>query len=654
MGLAASQARFLGITARKAECEYKSTELAQQKLELSDKMMQISSDYSNAMNATKLMWVNDAVEHDYRLTYSLLMMPTAMNGFDPYFVTSPSGAIVLNTEYAAAARAAGISKAGGQGSQLQRDKFIAALQTQGMVTTMTSHMITLNDFGNATIDVTSGVIDLGSVTSTDEADKVSWNMEAGMGAVPPMNKGNNAQYMTLYDMMMNENIGGRSVDWAKATDSNAYTEIQKKEDLEFLESVYNNKLLGNNPSESDVKKFNKIMQNAGIDDPNFTIATSSDAEKIKACKSQVEGTTPVDTLDGILSSQSVHSFEDIADNAKIYIYNNNSPIVQEKELEDMTLLDIMSGNIILQHDSVDNVAKDAKNLLTTFASIFGYEYHDRNEEATLDESELITGRGLNVDKASYDALKYAYNMTVKKFLSTSDTISDSITATINDSLSSDLDACSKYNRICTGNLYILAPPFSSLNCAAVNISNMMSAFLTYYDNMLTGSTGYVVGRSVDTSSFVTDNSAYQYVAQPSDDIVTDNHIRCADFFDMVYNNILEHGWREDVAVDDPEYLENALKNGRYSMSSLNREDGYYYQTRYNETGYMVEVADTDAINRAEAEFSAMKAEITYKEDSIDMKTKKLDTEISALSTEYDTVKNLITKGIEKTFNMFAG
>ena len=32
--------------------------------------------------------------------------------------------------------------------------------------------------------------------------------------------------------------------------------------------------------------------------------------------------------------------------------------------------------------------------------------------------------------------------------------------------------------------------------------------------------------------------------------------------------------------------------------------------------------------------------------------KKLDAEISALSTEYDTVKNLISKSIEKTFAMF--
>ena len=36
-----------------------------------------------------------------------------------------------------------------------------------------------------------------------------------------------------------------------------------------------------------------------------------------------------------------------------------------------------------------------------------------------------------------------------------------------------------------------------------------------------------------------------------------------------------------------------------------------------------------------------------------MKSKKLDAEISMLSNEYEAVKNLISKNIEKTFTMFS-
>ena len=55
------------------------------------------------------------------------MMPSAANDFDPYMVTSKSGAVVLNSKYADAAEYAGISMAGGVPSAEGRNKFLKAL-----------------------------------------------------------------------------------------------------------------------------------------------------------------------------------------------------------------------------------------------------------------------------------------------------------------------------------------------------------------------------------------------------------------------------------------------------------------------------------------------------------------------------------------------
>ena len=44
--------------------------------------------------------------------------------------------------------------------------------------------------------------------------------------------------------------------------------------------------------------------------------------------------------------------------------------------------------------------------------------------------------------------------------------------------------------------------------------------------------------------------------------------------------------------------------------------------------------------------------INYKEEQIDLDMKNLDLEISSLTTEYDTVKQMLTKNVEKTFTMF--
>ena len=227
MGLAASQARFLCITSRKADCEYKSTELAQQKLEITNQLSSISTEYSNAMNATKLMWSNEAVEGDYGLTYSLLMMPSAANDYNPYMITTPSGAVVLNSEYAAAAKAAGISKAGGVGSQESRDKFIQALVPGGLITQETANAITETDF--LAVKNSDNTISFSSTIKSD-SNSILWDPSAGMGR-NPLDK-SSADTMTLADLILSESIGQQVVDWGQViAGSGQVTKLEKDKEI---------------------------------------------------------------------------------------------------------------------------------------------------------------------------------------------------------------------------------------------------------------------------------------------------------------------------------------------------------------------------------------------------------------------------------------
>ena len=70
-------------------------------------------------------------------------------------------------------------------------------------------------------------------------------------------------------------------------------------------------------------------------------------------------------------------------------------------------------------------------------------------------------------------------------------------------------------------------------------------------------------------------------------------------------------------------------------------------------GHVAEVTDEDAIAQAEAEYNLKKSQLRYKEESLDLELKNIDTELSALTTEYDTVKNLISKNVEKVFTLFS-
>ncbi len=621
MGLATSQARFLCITARKADCEYKSTELAQQKLEITNQLSDISANYANAMNSTKLVWKNDLVENDYGLTYNLLMTPSAANDYNPYMVTTSSGAIVLTSEYAAAAKAAGISKAGGIASADGRDKFIAALVPGGIVTQDTANSIMTTDYVATKLD--DGTLKIDKADTSNSTGNVGWNSGAGMGSTP-LDK-NSVDGMDKAALILSDLIGKQTVDWAKLliTSSNKVTSAEYNATIKDYDD--------------QIDKAKKALQTAdasldsnGVHNADYT-AKKEALEALQSAKAtfiedaKKNGIVDVTRDKFQMDNNSIHD-------TGFTIVSNGTITYDEDTIKKMTIGDLLSSNVVLmtQNQSADKMSDYATKLMESIAQIFGY----RN-----------SGHGLNVDSASNEALEYAMTMVKNINLKASNAITDG--SKVDDKAMTNNSAyknANDYNRIGTGKS-------GTVSYQAVNVSNLLASFLTYFDNYMNGNaSSYVAGKRVDTSSFVTDDRNYRYFGEASG-TETSQKAKLADFYDQLYNNLCEKGWREDSALQDNEYLENALKTGRYAMSSLH-EDGYFYQTRYNETGYIVEETDSDAIARAEAEFTQKKAELTYKEDAIDMKSKKLDAEISSLSTEYETVKQLISKSIEKTFQMF--
>ncbi len=125
----------------------------------------------------------------------------------------------------------------------------------------------------------------------------------------------------------------------------------------------------------------------------------------------------------------------------------------------------------------------------------------------------------------------------------------------------------------------------------------------------------------------------------------------ASFYDMLFNQIATKGWVQNDQVTDNEYLQTMLQNGSMYISTIG-DDNYYYQGNYATNSYIKEITDEEGIAIAEAKYNREKDKINAKENIIDMKMKNLDTEISALTTEYDTVKSVISKNIEKTFKRY--
>jgi hypothetical protein len=123
------------------------------------------------------------------------------------------------------------------------------------------------------------------------------------------------------------------------------------------------------------------------------------------------------------------------------------------------------------------------------------------------------------------------------------------------------------------------------------------------------------------------------------------------FYDALFNRICVSGWTENENIESVEYMQELMKSGAVYISSINN-DGNYYQSGYSTDTYIAEVADLEGVAQAEAKYNAAKAKIENKENTIDMKMKNLDTEISSLTTEYDAVKGIISKTVEKSFKRY--
>lgn len=532
MGLAASQARFLAITSRKARCEFQSMAIAQDKLSVTRDLAKISQDYQNALNQTSLAWDFDGSgENLFDLTYGLLMTPTALNNFNPCLITDRVNRVVLNGPMAKAAEAICPGGQPGERSQQGYLNFLFYLQQYGIITL--SEKNALNGVANTNYDP-----------------------KAGYGA-EPMNKNG-------------------------AIANNIYGLAHKVE--EFLE----NQVGYTTKKEYDGDIFNLLK-----------------SENLKVFVDGAERTSGV-TFSDILTKD-----------VSIVLMGLDGEHEPDSSAFNFNLL---AGNSYGVNDVYYAIVDAFESILNT----------DGLTGVRLEEvSEFITSTYNNGPANAYQYVagsKTSQNTVVNELLNLAGEHNDMVFFK---------NKGDNYN-----------------SGIALNLSNMLGVYLTMFETKLNGyGNGYWAGSTMSSSSLVTDDQNYAFVM--NDENAIDNvTLLKSDFYMQIYNNICINGWTQNPDVDsDPEYLEQMLKNGNYFITSLNH-DGYFYQSRYNELESILEVKDTDAITQAEAEYTSQKAKLTYKEEQLDLDMKNLDAEISALTTEYDTVKNLISKNVEKVFQMF--
>lgn len=115
-------------------------------------------------------------------------------------------------------------------------------------------------------------------------------------------------------------------------------------------------------------------------------------------------------------------------------------------------------------------------------------------------------------------------------------------------------------------------------------------------------------------------------------------------------NAVDRGW-----------LEKVLNNGEAQLFKMTKEEdefnvddkvNIFAETCLSEDVDLAEVANQELIAKASAEYEHAIQDLDAKETKLDLQLSRIDTLHNALKTEYDSVKQIVSKNIDRSFKSF--
>ena len=614
MGLAAGQARLLTITGRKSDCEFESMGLSHQKIALARDLADLSNEYQNSMNQTKLFYdYYGTGDMNNQLSYNILMQPSALNNYKPTTITDSLGRVVLSSRLAQAARAAGIPQEGlgTLPSDLMRNNFVQQLASEGLITQTKANTIMSIPY-NQQIGFGGGVT-VAAVTNQVTLDELLEKLDE-------------------YSLNLNGDVLGALLD-------NFNYELGLYESDDNCSDGFINLSFfkDNNPAEEEyIGDHYNVSYYADPNSSTYQYERNSYSSLTLKDLLSDEGSLVIYGMSG--DNNWMGGVEGDRDHALGQTYGSTYRWTWRYYIQDSVIWDVLAQAASDLFDLGDGYTQKAleyaKTKLDTLLDVnrntddkngwnMGY-YYDENGGISHEESTLIPKtKGLALD---FIGPVQIYN--------NKDTHNDTF---------------------------------------GINLSTLARAYLTYFADYINGvsktdvygidkyhvtetitdllTTRASTGNQICNSRFVTDDDDFVYTVKVGTDVSSDD-LGQATFYDALFNQICKNGWTENDNVRNNEYLQQMLQSGMMFLSRM-RDDGYYYQGNYATDTYIKEVADESFIAAAEAKYTTEKAKLNAKEQTIDMKMKNLDTEISALTTEYDSVKSTIAKQIEKSFKRYS-
>lgn len=665
MGMSASQARLLTITARLADNELRSQTINNAKMRLSTQSAQASDNYINALNDANMMFSNydlTGTSQSQLLTYNALTSYSSYN--NQYGLVSSAGQLLVSESEAAMFKAAdgnvnAYLKAHGleytttyfdKDKEIKNDDYPVPYNLVGADRLKEMYEAYNSDLTSSEYEKYESYFS--SFLQTTEA------LKAGSKEIVKsylMYSGNSPQ---LYNPT---GSSGDSVSIGIAGDNRtlatsfkaAFTNGNNTYSISNLEKM--------GLTKAGIAALNEIVNSVGYESSNGTlVGTISEKRDLKANNDGTYTLTDGNMTITIGKDQ----------NGKITVSGNSDLVVSgSTNTEDdysytwdqnaTTIEGVINSLTYTDCDGTYNFKanKDTSGNLTGADAV--YKYPDQaNFKAALDDlaDEIVGYVSSNEELFNFGTFgKNMLEMESSGRLPAGIDLNKVLKSgkTYKTVLSEYTDASNNFFKLVAGGNASKLQELLDNNSISVKDLEDMDLLLKamkkysvgYSDEFKTVIDKTIIDQMIDKYG----EPKYAWVDE-TDSTNSGNADAKAQWYTNMFNR-MKSGYKtiENGLASSSEWLRFALESGLVTMEQVDKSYSWKsldYKTCSNITE---QTDNSEAVSKAEAEYNRAMKDIDAKDSMYDIQLKNIDTEHTALQTEYDSVKSVISKNIDRTF-----
>lgn len=717
MGMAASQARLLTITARLADNELRSQTINNAKMRLSTQSSQASENYINALNNATMKFSNYDVNGEavsQNLTFNALTAYSSYN--TQYGLANASGQLLVSESEAAM-----FKNAGGN-----LNKYLQAHGLEYTTTYFENIGAMKNDayptpFNNISVeDLKSYYEQYSSFESSLELQNFQSSYKAFIKETANLNK---AVSTALKSYLVNSpvdtlNLGldGDNITVGntytitsssieafknafKGTNSNNYNIVKLKNeglisetDYKSLEAKINNikyssrtmhNADGTDTTVNGIQRADAIDLSAAEDTTAGTITYTIDGDvkivvdkstgKVKSCEYTTGGQTASESetnsrtlgyageeksIDDAIKKENGVSFKDFVNNLyyteTVDSETSNSFFSLTGDGTEESPYQAFEGGIVNSTDTskvkefYNDLADDIINSIMNSVNKEKFAQILIDKAGKSNDGKYNELKDMGIDLKAY--IPGLENVTLAQQLTNYQTAKDTFLDTIFDSESKnqvveDLQS----NKVIS---YI--DENGETKQVTVTPENLTDIdFILQYlkqSNLTQSNSFNTIIKQHIVETMIENNGTPKYAWVDSNDTSNkDNADTKAQWYTNLFKR-MQQGYKaiENGLASSSQWMEYALESGIVTLEQVDKSYNWN-SLDYKSCTKITEETDDAAVTKAEAEYNRAMNDIEAKDNIYDIELKNIDTEHTSLQTEYDVIKGVISKNIDRTF-----